>query len=519
MQAHPRLCSVGPGSKFVGGVLSFFVGEMGLTALPIFYQIAVFELFHRYSVEDVINTLVAHCEKNNLNPKRTYIWICCLCINQHRVAAASNSPSFFSPINFEAEFRARVLNIGHLLVMMTPWENPHYLERVWCIFEIFTAITNALPVTVVMPPGDTNKMISEIIGQDGEGIERFYKALQAVKIESAEASCEQDRTKILRLVRSTVGYYGTNVRVSHHFRNWIIQTIKEIDLSEYTSGSSDQASVALFHVRKGQLFHHIEDYDAALDAFSDALQIRREGTLGMDDSQVAEIYGLIGCVYTEQCKNNPTSINNNQAIEMLSKCLNARMQLFGSEHPLTALSYKACGDHHLAMERYSMAMSNYEKCLAIQEKSSFECQVNTAETYSSMGALFERQEKYNQSVEMYSHAVSVLERLHGRNRLKTAASYRDLGRALAVSGHPTEAMEILQTSLRICEAQAGEIHLSTAKSHSEIGQVLLLLKMYDRALEHYEKCRAIQERLLGRSHPKVGYLCGNRLYPHAIWQL
>jgi hypothetical protein len=51
-----------------------------------------------YSIGDIIDTLNDFCRTHKLDPKRTYIWICCLCINEHRVVAQSaiNQIDFFA---------------------------------------------------------------------------------------------------------------------------------------------------------------------------------------------------------------------------------------------------------------------------------------------------------------------------------------------------------------------------------------------------------------------------------------
>ena len=38
-----------------------------------------------YRAIDIVETLSAFWKGNKLDPKKTYIWICCLCNNQHRV--------------------------------------------------------------------------------------------------------------------------------------------------------------------------------------------------------------------------------------------------------------------------------------------------------------------------------------------------------------------------------------------------------------------------------------------------
>ena len=38
-----------------------------------------------YTVGGIVHTLEDYCISNDLDPKRVYVWICCLCNNQHRV--------------------------------------------------------------------------------------------------------------------------------------------------------------------------------------------------------------------------------------------------------------------------------------------------------------------------------------------------------------------------------------------------------------------------------------------------
>jgi hypothetical protein len=38
----------------------------------------------KYTVGSVVETLEDYCQEHGFNPKRTYIWMCCLCVNQHR---------------------------------------------------------------------------------------------------------------------------------------------------------------------------------------------------------------------------------------------------------------------------------------------------------------------------------------------------------------------------------------------------------------------------------------------------
>lgn len=111
-------------------------------------------LYISYKIGDIVDTLVDYCAREELDPKRTYFWICFLCVNQHRVVETSNEKSLSVPTEtFLATFGKRVSRIGRIVCMMAPFEKPVYLSRVWCIFEMATAFANpGCSVTVMMPP-------------------------------------------------------------------------------------------------------------------------------------------------------------------------------------------------------------------------------------------------------------------------------------------------------------------------------------------------------------------------------
>ena len=39
-----------------------------------------------YTFGAIGSALTAFCAKHGLDPRTTHVWICCMCINQHRVA-------------------------------------------------------------------------------------------------------------------------------------------------------------------------------------------------------------------------------------------------------------------------------------------------------------------------------------------------------------------------------------------------------------------------------------------------
>ena len=84
-----------------------------------------------YPVGSVVSSLTAYCEKNSLDPRTTFVWICCLCINQHRVKESQARGEVVPFDEFRAVFESRVVGISHVLSLMAPWDAPDNLGRLW----------------------------------------------------------------------------------------------------------------------------------------------------------------------------------------------------------------------------------------------------------------------------------------------------------------------------------------------------------------------------------------------------
>ncbi len=61
-----------------------------------------------YTFGAIGSALMAFCAKDGLDPRTTHVWICCMCINQHRVAggpAGANRASVHSAANRRRHLR------------------------------------------------------------------------------------------------------------------------------------------------------------------------------------------------------------------------------------------------------------------------------------------------------------------------------------------------------------------------------------------------------------------------------
>ena len=106
-----------------------------------------------YRFAEVIAALETWTTSGARAPKRTYFWICSFCLNQHGVDGLPRGGS--SPMELARGFYDRIVGIGHVIPMLEPWDNPGYVKRAWCLFELYTAVTKRLKVDIILSASET----------------------------------------------------------------------------------------------------------------------------------------------------------------------------------------------------------------------------------------------------------------------------------------------------------------------------------------------------------------------------
>ena len=92
---------------------------------------------------------------------------------------------------FCKKFRGSIKKIGHLLLVLSPWDKPIPIGRSWCLYEIHSALRDpehiAFSVTL---PGSEVKKLKTAVTKDSKCI---VKALTCIRAEEAEAREESDK--------------------------------------------------------------------------------------------------------------------------------------------------------------------------------------------------------------------------------------------------------------------------------------------------------------------------------------
>lgn len=107
-----------------------------------------------YDVRTITTALAHYCSTHHLEQRNVTVWMCITCINQHRVKKKQEEGNDVTFSEFEAAFGSRVRNIRHVVALLSPWQKPLSLTRVWCVYEAYVAITEDVKLEFALPPGE-----------------------------------------------------------------------------------------------------------------------------------------------------------------------------------------------------------------------------------------------------------------------------------------------------------------------------------------------------------------------------
>jgi len=396
---------------------------------------AVFMLSYTwgYTVGDIADCLMIFCKANGLDPKRTYIWICCLCVNQHRVVEAREKGEKISFEQFSETFGSRVATIGRILAIMSPFQKPLYVTRVWCDFEIFTAVQRGCEVHVLMPPAQEEALAAALAG-DGSQIDSLWRVLSGVAVEKAEASVKEDLDNILKLVEDQVGFAKLNNEVARFLRAWIVDTLERHVKSAEAPLPGLCAKVGLFMRLTGELDRAESILKLGMTSAPPGVSVER-----------AVLLRQLGAVHQDRS-------NTDEAKDLLEEALAAHME--------------------------TETMNTYD----------------AAQVLNSLAILQHSLFEYEKSESMLRKVVEIHQEIDASS-VRTATAMSNLGNVLDDMEQTQEALEITKRAREIAEASDSSSSPEMASILTNVGKLHHKMKQLREAREAYERAIAIHERM------------------------
>lgn len=273
-------------------------------------------------VLEITSALDSYCESTGRDLETALCWICCFCVNQHRVKEKLRMGENISFDSFKAVFGNRVKQTGHIVGLLSPWNEPLYVKRVWCLFEAWTASRmNHVKLDFVLPR-QSNESFRDSL--EADGLDKVWGALSKIQVAEADAYLPTDKQKILALIHDEGGYAALDKVIRQRLQSWFVQTarlspgvrdleafsphlcIRIADLLTRLGQNRECAAflteqiakcavihvagldLAMFHLRLGRTYGTGGDQAGAVSACSKALSICQAARGGDDNVPMKE---------------------------------------------------------------------------------------------------------------------------------------------------------------------------------------------------------------------------------------
>lgn len=414
------------------------------------------------SVGDIADGLAEYCKNQQLDAKETYVWICCLCINQHRVKEAQTLGSTVSFDDFLQTFQSKVREIGTTVALMASWHSPLYITRCWCVLELFTTIESHCTLVITMPAAQAEDMRKAVL--TGE-LERLWKVFDSLKVENALASVAEDRTCILQLIKASSGFDTVNHKCAEFLRDWVLATCEAHLAQQRLSGDTEATAQAGGAV--GELLRNFGRMERAAEVLLEAKEVReRMGTLQTLGGAVL-LQNLGAIMYR---RDQGSGGDFTQAAAYFEEAKAVCCAIGSLETNIGPKILLSLGSTRRDMGDYSGALSEYEHALRIRtEAGTLLTTSEGARLLNSIGGLRLKQEDARGALVEFEMARQVLVQLGTYAMPDGARLLMNMGKARNALGDVEQAVKLWQEAKEIHES-TGTIDLPGAK------HVLSLLK-------------------------------------------
>ena len=152
-----------------------------------------------------------------------FLWIDIFVVNQHidppKILNTEEEERNFK--TFSDGFQEALKGIGRAIIVLSPWNRPEWMFRIWCLFEFCIMEMFQIQYEFVMPPEQERSFIHSL---EEEG-NTFLNMVSTLNMEHAEAQSDYDKVQIKKLVVDKLGGFSKlNESAVGAVRRFCIQT-------------------------------------------------------------------------------------------------------------------------------------------------------------------------------------------------------------------------------------------------------------------------------------------------------
>ena len=405
------------------------------------------------------------------------IWLDLISTSQH---ATFDQP----PEWWQHTFCTAIGQMGQMVMVMTPWDNPVCLTRAWCLIELYACRSSGSHFCVALPPSERARFVEQIAERGAA----FYDMLSKVNTAKSECSRDADRDRIFEAVRGLDGgFVGLDRSVLKTLTEWLQRQL-EVEIAGAVACERHDTECKMMSALGG-LFKDKGEFDRALPLYQDCL-VKRKRILGDEHPDtLASINNLAGLL------NNKGEFD--RALPLYQDCLMKRKRILGEEHPDTLITLNRLAQLFYNKGDCSRALSLHQDCLAKRKRTLGDDHPETLASLNNLAGAFLKRGDYDRALPLFEECLTKQKRILGDDHPRTLAATHNFAGIIGSRGQFDRAVELLQECVAKHKRILGDNHPSTLSVIKSLANTFRNKGDFNRALPLYEEYSAKSKHLLG----------------------
>ena len=296
-------------------------------------------------------------------------------------------------------FSSAIGEIGHTMLVLSPWDAPIPLTRAWCLWEILCTIKNKAELTVQLSVNERASFVSTL----RTDYSHIMKSFSKIDVANSEAWNPNDKGMIFAAVEAEEGGFGAvNNTICAQMRDWLARTARSLAVEgdvgkAWTVNELDDLTRAADLLSdQGKLDEALEMYLKALDGYIKVV--------GADDEHTLNTTNNLAVLYSGQGRFQ-------EAETMFRKALDSKVKTLGFANEDTLDTATNLGNVLMELGRLDEARAMFNKAIngfhSISSKGDQVEGERSASLLNNLGNLNMREEKNDEAKTCYERALAI----------------------------------------------------------------------------------------------------------------
>ncbi|CAB9512382.1 Kinesin light chain [Seminavis robusta] len=391
---------------------------------------------------DVMDAVVTHMEqRSNIKNDDPIIWFCLFSNNQHAAKVLDFEWFHYS-------FKSAVEEIGHTVMVLSPWNDPLPFQRAWCIWEVYCSATRDCPFEIAMSETDRLQFLNDVTHDTNGAMNRM---LATVRAEQSQCFLDEDRAMIFEATEQTIGFSKINSMVFERYRSWANEVSTDAMLKSMST--------------LGLLYQGQGHYDKASHFLQDCVG-KATKDLGQTHPHTLKCTNDLACVYMDQgrygdSKDLCPELQPSSRVSFEAVPGKEDSPSWGGDHPETLASMNRLGAVYMRLKKYDLAKRTFQDCLERRQSVLGENHPDTLSSVNNLAVLYMRQGENNTALVLLEQCLSKRQEILGEDHPDTLTLLNNVASLNAEQGDFEKAAMLLDACCEKRKAILGEAHPDT----------------------------------------------------------